>query len=410
MNRSYVRSLGLLVLLLGPILVAVPRAKAATGTIILDVFEAEARNRDTDYAGIVPWYWKQDFYINARVSTTVGSSLPPSLDQRDLAAWNPFSVSATVDRDSVIVPVHVELWDKDDVTSDDQFDINPAPDMRALDLFFNTCTLRFSGTGVPESGPGRALMPFGQESDPGRVALQIRTSDGKPFVPNNVVISQAGPVQAVYGANAMVDQKATAFRVDFASSWTMPRNATVTVTMSDGMSTVTQIKDVTIPPEGLPLFFFDGSRTAGRAAAPPFFPIKNPNTPRLTYQVSAVIDGEGADAPPPPPPFSNCRVNSDNDLSGSIPMVRTHSPTTVYLRWDWGNSGLGVTPEFPSVAAANATFDSNERFRKAIFPSPMCVRRSFRRLFPRPSSVLSLNQPDRWFYGMPLRVLPGSIA
>ena len=182
----------------------------------------------------------------------------------------------------------VELWDADDIDSDDQFDINadPVTPNRALRLLLDVCSLRFTRqgdtSGAQFSGP--TWMPQGNESDPGRVQVNIRTSDGRSLLPNNVAITDAGPVQAVYHPRFIIENKATAFKLDLSSSHPSPVSASIVVQMSDGFTTVNDVKSVMVPPEGLRVFFFDGTGTA-----PPYSPRKQPNLRRLQYNVTMSV-------------------------------------------------------------------------------------------------------------------------
>lgn len=172
-------------------------------------------------------------------------------------------------------------------------------------------------------------MPAGNESDPARVQANIGTSDGRSLLPNNLAIADAGSVQAVYHPRYIIDNKPTAFKLDLTSTHTTPVNATVTVQMSDGITTVSDSKPVVVPPEGLRVFLFDGSGTAA-----PFRPRKQPNLPRLQYSVAVdapADSNERRQDRPIPELRAGC---SDNALSGSAPMITTNSPRTLYLPWD----------------------------------------------------------------------------
>jgi hypothetical protein len=173
----------------------------------------------------------------------------------------------------------------------------------------------------------------------------------------------------------------------------VPVHGILNVTMSDGVSTVTDSKPVTIPPTGLRAFLFDGSGTAL-----PYAPHKQPNFQSLTYEVSVTIPAD-ANVPDPRGPFPNCVPAADNTTSGSIPMIRTKSPTTLYMPWDWGASAIpddSITANPPSVAQVRATFDSNEKFRRAIFP----IANTVSAVFPGfATSVRTLGEPGPTIIG-----------
>jgi hypothetical protein len=194
----------------------------------------------------------------------------------------------------------------------------------------------------------------------------MRTNDGRSFLPDNVTISDVTPVQAVYHPRYVVDGKSTAFMVDLASSHEVPVNGTMTVTLNDGFTTVTETRDVTISPiNSQRFFFFDGTGTTS-----PFKPRKLKDFERLEYTVtlnipadSNVADDDGR--------FPNCVPAEDNTFTGSTPMITTHSPRTLYVPWDWHGTldpGDSYSPNPPTLTDVATTFDSNERLRRAIFP------------------------------------------
>jgi hypothetical protein len=208
-------------------------------------------------------------------------------------------------------------------------------------------------------------MQQGFESDPGRVQINVRTADGKPFLPNNVSIADATPVQAVYHPRNIIKGKATAFMLQLTSSHSLPAGANITVTLTDGITTATDTKSVTVPPEGLKVFFFDGS-----GSAPPYIPDKQPNFRRLRYTVNMTVPADSTN-PDPSGLFPNCVATQDNTFTGELPIIATDSPKTLYLAWDWGSSaipGESITPAPPTVPQVVTTATSNEKFRRAIFP------------------------------------------
>ncbi|HEU5102582.1 MAG TPA: hypothetical protein VFU22_26340 [Roseiflexaceae bacterium] len=367
------RTLLLLALLAGLAASVAPIARAASGTVILEISQAEAINKNNDAFPLAFWAVQQDFYPKLTVGggTVVQG---PEIAQRDWALWDPVvAVSKTYAdlnelNDNSIVSGTVELWDADDIDAHDQFDINadPLAPNRALRLLLDVCSLRFvrqgDTSGAQFSGP--TWMPQGTESDPARVQVNIRTSDGRPFLPNNVAIADAGPVQAVYHPRYIIENKSTAFKLDLTSSHSIPVNAAIAVQMSDGFTTVSDVKSVVVPPEGLRVFFFDGSGSA------PYSPRKQPNLRRLQYTVAMNVTADSNEADKSGP-FPNCVPSADNSLSGSVPVIATDSPKTLYLPWDWGASaipGESITPAPPTVAQVRTTAEANEKFRKAIFP------------------------------------------
>ncbi|KAA3662924.1 MAG: hypothetical protein DWQ04_12065 [Chloroflexi bacterium] len=330
----------------------------ADGTIILEVFQARAVEEDDDtFFGPIIGN-EQDFFFEASVNGGPKEK-SPIIEGRDWATWvPPFTVSATVPMDTLIVPIKVSLFDDDNTSGTDHFDINQQPG-RDLDLFFNTCTLRLERSGISLNGPDRHWFPPGLEDDAADVEIRVLTGDGKPFSPNDVAIANATPVQTVFNPRNIIADKGTAFMVDFTSSWSVSRNVLVTVEMSDGISNVSETKIVNVPPSGLRVFFFDGSGTAG-----PYFPIKNSVDPNLTFSVTTEVEGE----PPivPEPPWFNCTSENNAITNASLPVIETVEHRTVYLAWDWDAAESVVSHPSPSIV--NLTRNSNETFRKGIFP------------------------------------------
>lgn len=365
-------TLCVLVLVAGLAATIVPVARAASGTVILEVTHAEAINKNSDTIPLFFWAVQQDFYPKLGVD----APLPPAslttgreIAQRDWAVWEPAEqVSKTFpDIDlmtSNIVRGAVELWDADDVDSHDQFDINPAAG-RGLPLEFDVCTMRFNRAGDGTRLIGASWLGQGAESDPARVRVSMRTADGKPFLPNNVSIADISPVQAVYHPRYIIKDKATALMLQLASSHPTTVVATISVSLFDGISTVNDSKSVNVPPEGLRVFFFDGSGSAG-----PFAPGKQPNFQRLRYTVNMTVPADATVADPSGP-FPNCVAAQDNTYTGELPIIATDSPKTLYVAWDFGASavpGESITPAPPSVTQVMNTALSNERLRTAIFP------------------------------------------
>ena len=326
------------------------------GMIVAEVHQAiVSKKNDDDLLGI-PAFRQQDFYLKMWVNSQP-EVISPEVPQNDSAAWTPpFSESADVIKALRTYPVVVELWDNDLWDPDDQFDISPEAG-KTLTVTFDACTLQWS-VGSNLYGPRPDWIPYPMAEgveNLAQIQMQIRTSDGRSFAPNDVAIAYAEPVQTVYRAREIIAEKATALRVDLSSSWTVDRNTEVIVTMSDGINTVNQTKHVVVPPDGLRVFFFDNSEGVG-----PFFPRKNLPNPRLTYSVQVNVEGGDGD---PAPPWFNC-VGDNNTLTGApLSIIQTHNPTVVYRRWDYDDT---LNP--PTIPVANATVEDNETFREAIFP------------------------------------------
>lgn len=328
------------------------------GKIVVTITEAFAlHGHDDTIAGT-----QADLYLKVRVNNgpLVVSRI---IDGRDHASWSPpFSVTNDVLRSQRIYPVRVVLTEYDSTSPDNTFDINPGP-QKIVDLEFDACTMTWRRVGIAEVfGPGPDQMPHEEdlhflEDEPGKIVMNITTGDGRPFAPDDVLIANASPVQAAFDPNVVVADKATAFVVDLVSSWSVPRSAQVTVTMSDGATTNTDFKTVSVPTNGLRVFFFDGTGTNT-----PFTPTIVGTNRFLTYSVQMTVPGEGAGAPP----WFNCLGENNSVFGRTIKIVPTRNPAVIYRRWDFDDNS---NP--PTVEEAQATFDANEPFRQAIFPIPV---------------------------------------
>ncbi|MGD8376660.1 MAG: hypothetical protein PVF68_11015, partial [Acidobacteriota bacterium] len=273
----------------------------------------------------------------------------------------------TVPRDVRFQPVHIEILDHDQVDdfSDnipDQCDINPVGGLTKLDLVFDTCT--FTWTGSVSGGPEQSLVAGFGDNDRAEVTFDIGTADDRPFSPDDVAIRKAAPVQVTYDPDYVVAGKPTVLRVDFTSSYSVPRDGTVVARMRDGLGNMTEeTRTVTVPPEGTSVFFFDGNGTVG-----PFVPLGTPNGDSLCWDVEADFGMEGPISPPPA--LINCYGDNNQVLDHCKRMVFIDNPTTVYMSWDWGS-----TPSFASAGDLIDTFASGEEFREAT--SPISQRNSF---------------------------------
>src|SRR3954464_7925377 len=85
----------LLALLAGLAASVTPIARAASGTVILEISQAEAINKNSDVFPLAFWAIQQDFYPKL---TVAGGPVVqgPELDQRDWTVWDPaFATSKT---------------------------------------------------------------------------------------------------------------------------------------------------------------------------------------------------------------------------------------------------------------------------------------------------------------------------
>ena len=142
--RTHLKIVLLLVLLAGLAASVAPIARAASGTVILEISQAEAINKNSDVFPLAFWAVQQDFY--PKLTAGGGAVVTgPEIGQRDWAIWDPVVTTSRTFadlnelNDSSIVSGTVELWDADDIDSHDQFDINadPVTPNRALRLLLD---------------------------------------------------------------------------------------------------------------------------------------------------------------------------------------------------------------------------------------------------------------------------------
>jgi len=89
--------------------------------------------------------------------------------------------SVPVDSDHNPVPIHVELWDQDDLSPDDHLDI-AAGDASSLDMTFDLNTCTFQGGGLtPDQGAGKKAVLQGQSAGTGDDSARIYFTISTPF-------------------------------------------------------------------------------------------------------------------------------------------------------------------------------------------------------------------------------------
>src|SRR6476619_5077586 len=108
----------LLALLVGLAASVTPIARAASGTVILEISQAEAINKNSDVFPLAFWAVQQDFY--PKLTAGGGAVVTgPEIGQRDRAIWDPVVTTSRTFadlnelNDSSIVSGTVELWDAD---------------------------------------------------------------------------------------------------------------------------------------------------------------------------------------------------------------------------------------------------------------------------------------------------------
>jgi hypothetical protein len=317
-------------------------ASAQTGIIHVDAHQAEAQTKGDD-ACFGPWCNEQDFWVQVAFPPAFNFVQGGEIDNRDVACWDPPAAwSETVSMLQRFHDIQVELWDKDDTTSDDRFDITPLPP-DTLVVHFDACTNTWQQIGLTDKyGPGISHPPYGTR-DPefnGRVVLDVYTDGRIPFTTNDISIAGLNPVQSAFDPETVVSGKQTSIRIQIASSYTgpTPAPAPVTINVTDGISNWTETRNLIIPPGLSTFYFFDGMV----AGSHPFVPFK-PGTPS---------------------DFVDCYQANNSVTNKQNPIVRTSSPTIFYFPFEYFDAILS-TPPYSDVLALQ---QRDEPYRKASWP------------------------------------------
>jgi len=349
-------------LLASLVLAAAPSAPvlAVDGAVVVKVYRAEAifRDRDTVFGT------QQDFY--PRLSFVGGPSAEgPVLDGKDLADWGPdgFTLTKTVPISVRTVGVQVALFDDDNTSEDDLFDINPGAGS-TIDLEFDTCTMTWTAPGIPgPQGPGVPPEIAGPSVDSAHIWFEVATADRRAFTVNDVAIAGAAPVQAVFGPTRVVAGKPLAFRVDLTSTFGADIVAPVTVTLKDNATggERSETRTLSVPAAGATAYFFDGTGSES-----PYIPGRNDANPYLEYSVS--VDFPESEPPDIDPKFAGCYAANNHVDGRRIPIVVTTDPYVVYQRWDWGGPGMHAPASWIGEADLTGFRDHEEMFRAASWP------------------------------------------
>lgn len=363
-----------------PVLVVDYTPPPPDGRLVLKLYSAHARISHDDNVIPIIGGTQEDFYFQASVD-----GKPPqrnrALDGRDDAWWaHPLKIDQAVYKSQRFYPIHIELWDHDPDSRDDLFDINPIPEARKLDLLFDACSMTWQIVGRPESyGPTLGdpsspeplfvMMPRAEDlsllsGDAGdgygsqaTIDVQVTTGDGLPFIPNDVMVAFASPIQAVSSPRYIVAGKPTVLEVGLSSSWTEGRDVQVNATVTDGTTTWTDTRAITVPPGLSRLILFNGS-----PGADPIIPARSGSVPYLTYSVTVTESGPSGGAPSPPYD-AKCATDNNSVLGKTIKIIETYNPRVIYVPWDWDISGLP-----PTADSFFGTVGANETFRAAVFP------------------------------------------
>ena len=331
---------------------AVP-ARAAE--VVLDFLQAKARIEGRDVASL--FGDPQDFFP---VVTVAGVPGPRAvMSNNDFPSWATYQVRVPVDPALRFYTVGVQLGEADIGGSDEPFDIHPAAGPLGYNFTFDACLLTYRDAALvpfmPSIPKDAQWLPIGNgdlgnPDKDAEIKIRISTGDGAPFTVNDVAIARAGPVQAAYDARRVIADKPLSFMVRLESTFTGSVNASVTVSLSDGVTSRVETKAFLVPPEGLTGFLFDTA---------PFYPAKHPTTPRLRYDVSATV---GAETHLP----ESCEAQNNFWAETWIPIVRTQDKRTVYRAFDAPQDSAPA--DLVSTSELQLLFDRSEPFRRATFP------------------------------------------
>jgi hypothetical protein len=336
---------------------AAPARPSADRTVGLWVDQARATYpHDTD--DLAGFYPQQDFVVEGRVHTGSAHSVGP-VEDRDWATFEPNLVITETVPITRYIKVVTSLWD-DDGGTNETFDINPLSPYTSLDLRFDTCTfhLKYPDLSDVTSEIGLHLIPQGHDGDDtGQVSLLVQTDGGMPFTKNDVAIVDISPVQAVFKPDELVANKATALRIDIASTWSETKWITITGSLSDGNTSVKQTESITIPANTRrPLYLFDNSDPHSL----PYYPHKGGGN-HLHYE--ALMQIAGGEVPVDPDPIWADCWDANNESRGQLPIVETHAPITVYAPFD-----LLPSVNYPSLTQMREFASNSDRYIQAVFP------------------------------------------
>jgi hypothetical protein len=366
------------------VLGAVP-AWAVDGTVIVKINEALAYKHDNDDL-LGP---QQDFYAVCGIDAG-----PPLISaevgNHDHASWSPpLTLSKTVGgKNQRFFDLYFELWDNDDTSADEDFDISPQngpPPPNPLvpyrpfiptggfpHVTYDVCTGDLSVVGVNGSNPihvgnnAAELNGYGTTNGaPGNwAALRFEVERvPKNWLPDDVSIDMVEIVQSVYHASKAVVDKPAALHVVIASTYPFDISAPVHGEMTDGISTVTDTRTVTIKggseasPGITEVALFDGS------TAQPFRPQKSflIGTGKVSG-FAQVIYNESI-SPNAPIQLQDCANNNNIGKATDLPLMHTNDLFTVYEPFDYEEDLSFVTSQ-----QLQGMFSRDETLRQASWP------------------------------------------
>jgi hypothetical protein len=360
--------------------------RADDGTVTVKIHEAVAykKNNDDTFGP------QQDFYAVAGIDFG-----PPlisgEIGNHDDASWSPpLTLSKTVaGKNQRFFDLYFELWDNDDTSADEDFDISPqngppppnplvpyrpnVPTGGFPHVRYDVCTGQMQVSGVLGSNPipvgSNAVELNGKGTSNGTqdnwAALRIEVVQTPAnWLPDDVAVKKVEIVQSVYNAARAVVDKETGLHVVIASTYPFDiPNTPVTGQITDGISTANVVTNVTIKggspsvPGITEVFLFDGTN------APQFKPQKSVliGTGKVSGTAS-VIYSESV-SPNAPPQLMDCANLNNTGQATDLPLMRTNDLDTVYRPFDYEEDLNFITS--PQLQAMTA---QEEGFRVSSWP------------------------------------------
>ncbi len=372
--------------------VALPLAD--DGTITVRIHEARAEEPGTD--GLIGS--QQDFYVCGSFDHAPGSIWANEIGDRDHASWPPATNSKTVSgKNQRFFDIYFELWDADSTSDDDGYDISPQsggsipgppfspctygnqPSGGFPHVTYDVCNGRLEVLGVNGSNPipvgtnfanlnGKNTAP-GWQNNWGSFRFDV-VREPSNWLPDDIGIDDVQIVQSVYHASKAVADKATSLIVWISSTYPLPIDVPVSGMLTDGISTVTDSKNVHFDP-GSPqnptrvlVSLFDD--VTGLVTAPPFHPFKPQVIPSPNQGIirgHAHIDYFETISPNAPPQLQDC-ANANNDLDATtLPLMKVDDLFTVYVPFDFEEDLSFITSQ-----QLQAMYTREEDYRLASWP------------------------------------------
>ncbi len=359
-----------------------PAALAGDGTVTVRALEAHiAKEGNDDVFGP-----QQDFYVCSDFEQQGMLVTNPEIGNHDHASWpNPIPrVKVVPGKNQRFFEIYFELWDDDDTTAHEGFDINPQngpvvpgpPNINPCTyqnsingvfphIRYDVCTGELEVSGVNGSlpiriGNGKAqlnginTLPGGFDNS-ARLLFEV-TREPSNWLPDDVAITSVEIVQSVKGAVEAVADKPTSLLVTISNTHPFDISAPVTGTLTDGITTVADSKTVFIergtpeqPSETL-VALFDG------ANAPPFRPQKLAAFGNGRVSGSAQVVYQESLSPHAPPQLMDCANINNIGEATELPLKKTTDRYTLFIRYDYEEDKNVIT--FPQLQTMQSREDA----------------------------------------------------